>query len=116
MTTNYLAQYLFAGLLPLALFGYFLGRSKIRAQQDPNARYKASENLFGWFAVSKMLMPAVLISLIGSILDLFDLAEVPWPMFAAAALLLGAGSIWIALKAIRPSLRVRRSGRRWRHG
>jgi len=107
VTTTYLAQYLFAGLLPLALFGYFLGRRKIRTQQDPNARYKASENLFGWFAVSKMLMPAVLISLIGSILDLFDLAEVPWPMFAAAALLLGAGSIWIALRAIRPSLRVR---------
>jgi phosphate transport system permease protein len=49
----------------------------------------------------------VLISLIGSVLDLFDLAEVPWPMLAATALLLGAVSIWLALKAIRPSLRVR---------
>jgi phosphate transport system permease protein len=107
VTTTYLAQYLFTGLLPLALFGYFLGRRKIRRQQDPNARYKAPENLFGWFAVSKMLMPAVLISLIGSVLDLFDLAEVPWPMFAAATLLLGAGSLWLGLKAIRPSLRVR---------
>ncbi|MGE4440968.1 MAG: phosphate ABC transporter permease subunit PstC [Desulfomicrobium sp.] len=107
MTTTYLAQYLFTGLLPLALFGYLLGRRKIRGQQDPDARYKASENLFGWFAVSKMLMPAVLISFVGSVLDLFDLAEVPWPMLAAAALLLGAGGIGLALKAIRPSLRVR---------
>ncbi len=107
MTTTYLAQYLFTGLLPLALFGYFLGRRKIRSQQDPTARYRTSENLFGWFAVSKMLMPAVLISLIGSVLDLFDLVSVPWPMLAATALLLGAGSIWLALRAIRPSLRVR---------
>lgn len=107
MTTTYLAQYLFTGLLPLALFGYLLGRRKIRSQQDPDARYKASENLFGWFAVSKMLMPAVLISFVGAMLDLFDLAEVPWPMLAAAALLLGAGGIGLALKAIRPSLRVR---------
>jgi phosphate transport system permease protein len=107
VTTTYLAQYLFAGLLPLALFGYFLGRRKIRVQQDQSARYKASENLFGWFAVSKMLMPAALISLLGSILDLFDLVEVPWPMLAAGALLMGAGSIWVALRAIRPSLRVR---------
>jgi phosphate transport system permease protein len=107
VTTTYLAQYLFAGLLPLALFGYLLGRRKIRTQQDPNARYKASENLFGWFAVSKMLMPAVLISVIGSILDLFDLVEVPWTMLAAAILILGAGGIWIALRAIQPSLRVR---------
>jgi phosphate transport system permease protein len=107
VTTTYLAQYLFTGLLPLALFGYFLGRRKIRSQQDPTARYRTSENLFGWFAVSKMLMPAVLISLIGSVLDLFDLVSVPWPMLAATALLLGAGSIWLALRAIRPSLRVR---------
>ncbi len=107
MTTTYLAQYLFTGLLPLALFGYFLGRRKIRSQQDPNARFKASENLFGWFAVTKMLIPAVLVSAAATFLDLFDLMEVPWPMVAATALALGAGGMWLALKAINPGLRVR---------
>jgi phosphate transport system permease protein len=107
VTTTYLAQYLFTGLLPLALFGYFLGRRKIRSQQDPNARFKASENLFGWFAVTKMLIPAVLVSAAATFLDLFDLMEVPWPMVAATALALGAGGMWLALKAINPGLRVR---------
>lgn len=107
MTTTYLAQYLFTGLLPLALFGYFLGRRKIRSQQDPNARFKASENLFGWFAVTKMLIPAVLVSAAATFLDLFDIMEVPWPMVAATALALGAGGMWLALKAINPGLRVR---------
>ncbi len=107
MTTTYLAQYLFTGLLPLALFGYFLGRRKIRSQQDPNARFKASENLFGWFAVTKMLIPAVLVSAAATFLDLFDLMEVTWPMVAATALALGAGGMWLALKAINPGLRVR---------
>ena len=107
MTTTYLAQYLFTGLLPLALFGYFLGRRKIRSQQDPNARFKASENLFGWFAVTKMLIPAVLVSAAATFLDIFDLMEVPWPMVAATALALGAGGMWLALKAINPGLRVR---------
>lgn len=107
MTTTYLTQYLLAGLLPLAIFGYLLGRRKIRVQQDPTARYKASENLFGWYAVTRMLMPAVLISAIASVLDLFDLVEVPWPMLAATILLLAAGSMWVALKAIKPNFRVR---------
>ena len=107
MTTTYLTQYLFTGLLPLAIFGYLLGRRKIRSQQDPKARYKASENLFGWYAVTRMLMPAVLISAVASILDLFDLVEVPWPMLAATTLLVAAAGMWIALKAIRPGFRVR---------
>ncbi|WP_028576563.1 phosphate ABC transporter permease subunit PstC [Desulfomicrobium escambiense] len=107
MTTTYLAQYLFAGLLPLALFGYLAGRRKIRAQQDPSARYKASENLFGWYAVTRMLLPAAVVSAGATILDLFDLIDVPWPMVAATALLLGAGAMWIGIKAIDPGLRVR---------
>lgn len=107
MTTTYLAQYIFTGLLPLALFGYLLGRRKIRSQQDPTARYKASENLYGWFAVTRMLMPAALIGAGATLLDLFDLIEVPWPMVAATALLLGAGAMWLALRAISPGLRVR---------
>ncbi len=107
MTTTYLAQYLFAGFLPLALFGYLAGRRKIRVQQAPGARYKASENLFGWYAVTRMLLPAVIVSAGATVLDLFDLMEVPWPMVAATALLLGAGAMWIGLKAINPGLRVR---------
>jgi phosphate transport system permease protein len=107
VTTTYLAQYLFAGFLPLALFGYLAGRRKIRVQQDPGARYKASENLFGWYAVTRMLLPAVIVSAGATVLDLFDLMEVPWPMVAATALLLGAGAMWIGLKAINPGLRVR---------
>lgn len=107
MTTTYLAQYLFAGFLPLALFGYLAARRKIGSQQDPNARFKASENLFGWFAVTRMLMPALAVSAVASVLDLFDLVEVPWPMVAATALLLGAGAMWLGLKAINPGLRVR---------
>ena len=108
MTTTYLTQYMLMGLLPLALFGYLLGRRKIRSQQDPTARYKTSENLFGWFAVVRMLVPAVIICVAGSILDLvFDSFEVPWPMFAATALLLASGSMWLAVRAINPGLKVR---------
>lgn len=108
MTTTYLTQYIFAGLLPLAFFGYMLGRKSIRAQQDPTARFKASENLFGWYAVTRMFFPALLVSAVGSILDLFDVVEVPWPMTAATALFLSAGSLWMAIRTIEPTLRVRR--------
>lgn len=108
MTTTYLTQYLLMGLLPLALFGYLLGRKKIRTQQDPTARYKTSENLFGWFAVVRMLVPAAVICVGASILDLvFDSFEVPWPMLAATALVLAAGSMWLAVRAINPGLKVR---------
>lgn len=110
MTTTYLTQYMLMGLLPLALFGYLLGRRKIRGQQDPTARYKTSENLFGWFAVVRVLVPAVIICVGASILDLFvDSFEVPWPMFAATALVVGAGSMWLGLRAINPGLKVRTS-------
>ena len=111
MTTTYLAQYLFAGLLPLALVAYFAGRRKIRTQQDPNDHYKASENLFGWYAVTKMLIPGVLISAAATVLDLFDLMEVPWPMVAATILLIGAGALWLGVRAINPKLRVRTSSK-----
>ena len=107
MTTTYLAQYLFAGLLPLALVAYFAGRRKIRTQQDPNDHYKASENLFGWYAVTKTLIPGVLISAAATVLDLFDLMEVPWPMVAATILLIGAGALWLGVRAINPKLRLR---------
>ncbi len=107
MTTTHIAQYLFTGILPLALCAYLLGRKKSRSIQDQNARFKISENLFGWFAVTKMLLPAVLVSFVASILDLFDLMEVPWTMVAASALALGAGAMWLGLKAINPALKVR---------
>lgn len=107
MTTTYLAQYLFAGLLPLGIFGYLAGRRRIGSQQDPAARFKASENLFGWYAVTRMLLPAAVVSAGATALDLFDLLEVPWPMVAATALLLGAGALWVGLRAINPGLRVR---------
>ena len=49
MTTTHIAQILFAGFLPLTAMAYILGRKTIRAQQDPQATFKASENLHGWY-------------------------------------------------------------------
>ena len=89
------------------MVAYFAGRRKIRTQQDPNDHYKASENLFGWYAVTRMLIPGVLISAAATVLDLFDLMEVPWPMVAATVLLVGAGALWLGIRAINPKLRVR---------
>lgn len=107
MTTISLAQYLFAGLLPLALAGYFLGRKKVRSQQDTQVRFKTSENLFGWYAVIRMLSPALAVSAIAAILDVSGLLDVPWTMLAAAALILAAGGMWLALRAIHPGMKVR---------
>lgn len=107
MTTTHIAQYLFTGFIPLALCAYLLGRKKIRGQQDPDARFKTSENLYGWFAVTRMLLPAVLVSCVATLFHLFDLMEIPWTMVAAAALTLSAGAMWLGLKAINPSLKVR---------
>ena len=107
MTTTHIAQYLFTGFIPLALCAYLLGRKKIRGQQDPDARFKTSENLYGWFAVTRMLLPAVLVSCVATLFHLFDLMEIPWTMVATAALTLSAGAMWLGLKAINPSLKVR---------
>lgn len=107
MTTTYLAQYLFAGLLPLALLGYLFGRRRIRVQQDPNATFKTSESLYGWYAVSGMIIPAAALSLLAALCDVFDLFEVPWSMLAAGVLFAGTGGIWLALRTIDPTLKVR---------
>jgi phosphate transport system permease protein len=107
VTTTHIAQYLFTGFIPLALCAYLLGRKKIRGQQDPDARFKTSENLYGWFAVTRMLLPAVLVSCVATLFHLFDLMEIPWTMVATAALTLSAGAMWLGLKAINPSLKVR---------
>ncbi len=107
MTTTHIAQILFAGFLPLTAMAYILGRKTIRAQQDPQATFKASENLHGWYAVIRMALPSAAICAGAALLRILDLAAVPWPMTAAASLLLGAGALWLGLKAINPALRVR---------
>jgi phosphate transport system permease protein len=107
VTTTSLAQYFFAGLLPLAVTGYLLGRKKVRGLQDAQVRFKASENLFGWYAVIRMLSPVLAVSAVAAVLDMFDLVEVPWTMVAATVLLLAAGCMWLAVKAIHPGIKVR---------
>lgn len=107
MTTTYLAQYLFAGLLPLGLLGYLFGRSRIRSQQDPGAKFKTSENLYGWYAVSGMIIPAAVLSVLASLCDLFGLFDIPGTMLAAAALFVGTGGLLLAIRTIDARLKVR---------
>ena len=104
---SHLAQALFAGLLPLAIIGFMLGRRKIRFQQDPAARFKSPEHLYGWYAVIWILLPALVVCCVAATLDIIGVFEVPWTMFAALALALAAGGLWLSLKAIKPSLRAR---------
>ncbi len=107
VTTTHIAQLFFAGLLPLTAMAYLLGRRTIRAQQDPDAQFKASENLYGWFAVVRTAAPAAIICAGAALVQAAGLAAAPWPMLAAATLLAAAGGLWLALRAINPGLRVR---------
>lgn len=105
--TTHLTQYFFTGLVPLALCAYLLGRRKIRRQRPADTVFQTAEGLFGWYAVIKMLMPAVVVGILASLLDLFGIIHVPWTMLAASILALSALSLWLVIRSMHPNLRVR---------
>ncbi len=107
MTSLHLNQLFVVALLSLTTCGYFLGRRRIRALQDPLARFKASENLFGWYTVIRMILPALVLCGLGAILSSTQLVRLPWTVNLAGTFVLATGGLWLAIKSIDPRLKVR---------
>lgn len=107
MNTPDVTSLLFVGILPLGIAAYLLGRRRIRAQYDQSSRFKPSENLYGWYALVHLALPAGALCALAAVAEFAGLARIPWTMTLAGALMLGAGGLWIALRSIHPGLRAR---------
>ena len=107
MSTGALLLLLFGGLLPLVCVGFFRGRGKALSSAAAGERLHSLPDYYGWYAVTRLLLPALGLPLIFWILRLFDLVTVPPLIVLASALAVGAGGLWLGLQSIRPTLRAR---------
>ncbi|MFP4129618.1 MAG: phosphate ABC transporter permease subunit PstC [Halorhodospira sp.] len=108
MSTGQVILSFLAGLLPLALLAYGLGRRRALAVASGQERALHSRSgFYGWYAVVLMAVPAVAVALLAALLDLLGLIDAPETLVLAAALALAAGGLWSAERTIRPGLRAR---------
>ncbi len=106
MTTADVIFVFVAGLLPLAWGAHRLGTLRAEAA-GRTGRLHSRPGQYGWFAVLGLCLPALAVSVVGSVLALTGLYAVPGPMLLVTALLAGAGGLGLALRTIRPTLRAR---------
>ncbi len=108
MSTGQVILSFLAGLLPLALLAYGLGRRRALAVAGGQERTLHSRpGFYGWYAVVLMAVPAVAIALLAALLDLLGLVDAPETLILAAALALAAGGLWSAERTIQPRLPAR---------
>ncbi|MBK1726631.1 phosphate ABC transporter permease subunit PstC [Halorhodospira neutriphila] len=108
MSTGQVILSFLAGLLPLALLAYGLGRRRALAVAGGQDRALHSRpGFYGWYAVVLMAVPAVAMALLATLLDLLGLIDAPATLILAAALALAAGGLWAAERTIQPGLRAR---------
>ena len=107
MDTGTIFLYLFCGLLPLAVVGYFLATRKTFSVKFEGEEFQSTPGSYGWFAVVCTLSPALLGSLLAAVLQLTGVVKVPGGAIVASVLILAAGGLWVGIMTIRPSLRAR---------
>ncbi len=106
MSTANILFIITAGIFPLAFIAYRLGTKKALSGNG-GVSLHSRPGYYGWVAVVGLCFPAIAASLIASLLHLTGLYTVPLPMLITAGLILGAGGLWLALRAINPELRAR---------
>jgi phosphate transport system permease protein len=105
--TQTLTIVLFLGLIPLAAFGYRLGRGKRLAQSATPSPFAGSAGIFGWYAVLGAAKPALAINLAALGLYLAGILSIPMPVVAASTVVAAMVGLFLALRAIQPHFRAR---------
>jgi len=109
MTTSIVFLWFLGGLLPLCVMAYWLGRGKAVGFAKVGQRLHSLPGFHGWFVVVGIALPAMVVGLLGSILHLFHLADIPASMLLATALLLGGIGLAVALKKLDADFRARQA-------
>ena len=104
---SYFSLVLFLGIIPLAAFGYYLGRSRHLAQTKTPSRFAGSAGIFGWHVVLGAVKPAIAINVLAALLGLTKLVAIPTPVVAATSLVAAFVGLALALKAIHPKFQAR---------
>ena len=89
------------------MVAYFLATKKTYSIKFEGQKFHATPGSYGWFAVVCTLFPAVLASVLASLLHLTGVAEVPGTMILGAVLALAAGGLWVGVAVVKPSLKAR---------
>ena len=109
MTTADLFLWFFGGLLPLSAMAYLLARGKALSAESNDLRLHSRPGFYGWYAVIWFALPALAVSLLFSIANLFDLLAVPATMLLATAFGLGGAGLWYSLGHVKAEFRARQA-------
>lgn len=107
METGTIFLYLFCGLIPLAIVAYFLATKKTFSVKYEGQKFQSTPGSYGWYAIVCTLSPALLGSLLATLLQLTGAAEVPGTAIVASAIVLAAVGLGVGVMTVKPSLRAR---------
>ena len=96
-----------AGVLPLALIGYFLGRKRAHADNFEGRRFHSPSGYYGWYSLLWISVPSLVLTTIAFFLQLFGVVHVPFTAFAGVVGVLALAGLAFSQKRISPELRAR---------
>ena len=107
MSPSYVAILFLGGILPLAAIGYLLGRRKPLSAVAAGHDFHSTPDYYGWYAVIWMFLPALLASILGAVLDITGVMDVPTTLIVAAWIALPAIALLPVVRSIGPYVRAR---------
>ncbi len=107
MTSQTITLVLVLGLLPLAAFGYRLGRNKWLAMSATPSPFVGSAGIFGWYVMLGALKPVLALNLLALVANMIDLFSLPGPILASISFVTATAGMAYALKAISPHFKAR---------
>ncbi|MDX8412605.1 MAG: phosphate ABC transporter permease subunit PstC [Mariprofundales bacterium] len=116
MTTSNLFFWFFAGLVPFTAMAFWLARGKALSIESSGIHLHSVPSFYGWYGVTNLAIPPLVIGLIASALHLFHLWSVPPVMLLTTALLAASAGLWLALTKIHADFRARQAVERVMHG
>ncbi len=106
MTASDVVFLLLAGFLPMGWFAHRLGKNKAMSLGNAAALH-SQPGQYGWYVVLGLALPALVVALIGAVLSLTGLYQVPAIMLVTAALVVAVAGLSVALRYMRADLPAR---------
>ncbi|MCH9814713.1 MAG: phosphate ABC transporter permease subunit PstC [Epsilonproteobacteria bacterium] len=107
MTAGSLALLFFGVITPLSIVGYFLGKRKAALITTSGIHMHSQSDQYGWLSFLSVIIPAITVAVVGILFSLFGFDAIPKTFLVAAALAMGALSLIIGLKMIKPEIEAR---------
>ena len=108
MTTADIFLWFTAGLLSLSIAAYVFARNKAINIENLEGRLHSRPNFFGWYAVSKVLTPALVIGFVYSILHMSGLVSQP-EVLLTIVFIAAIVNFSISIKHIQRNFRARQA-------